>query len=87
MLLASAFVSYAGPFTSRFRAGLVADWIKYLGDKKVPMTAGIKGACFGLVCVRACVYACMRVCVCAYVRVLWGTHGCASRGGKWGLAS
>lgn len=39
----SAFVSYAGPFTSRFRAGLIAEWIKFLADKKVPMTPGIKG--------------------------------------------
>lgn len=39
----SAFVSYAGPFTSRFRAGLITEWIKFLADRKVPMTAGIKG--------------------------------------------
>ncbi|KAI8464229.1 MAG: flagellar alpha dynein [Monoraphidium minutum] len=42
MLLASAFVSYAGPFTSRFRSGLIAEWIKLLGDRGVPMTEGIK---------------------------------------------
>jgi dynein heavy chain len=41
MLLASAFVSYAGPFTSKFRATLIADWIKFLGDKGIPMTAGV----------------------------------------------
>lgn len=40
---ASAFVSYAGPFTSRFRSGLISDWIKFLTDKGVPMTEGIKG--------------------------------------------
>ncbi|KIY98975.1 dynein heavy chain, partial [Monoraphidium neglectum] len=42
MLVASAFVSYAGPFTSRFRSGLISDWIKFLTDKGVPMTEGIK---------------------------------------------
>ncbi len=47
ILLAAAFVSYAGPFTSRFRAGLIAEWIKFLGDKKVPMTAGITGGLLG----------------------------------------
>jgi dynein heavy chain len=38
-------VSYAGPFTSRFRASLVVDWIKFLRDKGIPMTEGIKGEC------------------------------------------
>ncbi|GBF93145.1 dynein alpha flagellar outer arm [Raphidocelis subcapitata] len=42
MLLASAFVSYAGPFTTRFRAGLVAEWIKFLSNRGLPMTEGIK---------------------------------------------
>eukprot|EP00877_Chromochloris_zofingiensis_P015255 jgi/Chrzof1/9984/Cz04g22250.t1 len=41
MLLASAFVSYAGPFTNKFRAGLIKDWIKFLSDKGAPMTEGI----------------------------------------------
>ena len=41
MLLASAFVSYAGPFTSKFRADLIKDWIKFLIDKAIPMTTGI----------------------------------------------
>ena len=45
MLLASAFVSYAGPFTSKFRAGLIKEWITFLSDKGTPMTEGIKGAC------------------------------------------
>lgn len=43
MLLAAAFVSYAGPFTSKFRAGLIKEWIKFLSDKGAPMTEGIKG--------------------------------------------
>ena len=42
MLLAAAFVSYAGPFTSKFRAQLIKEWIKFLTDKGAPMTAGIK---------------------------------------------
>lgn len=41
MLLAAAFVSYAGPFTSKFRAQLIKEWIKFLTDKGAPMTAGI----------------------------------------------
>eukprot|EP00967_Tisochrysis_lutea_P084956 scaffold118944_cov18-Tisochrysis_lutea.AAC.2 len=41
MLLAAAFVSYAGPFTSRFRAGLIEDWIKFLKERQMPMTQGI----------------------------------------------
>ena len=41
MLLAAAFVSYAGPFTSKFRAGLIKEWIKFLMDKGAPMTPGI----------------------------------------------
>lgn len=36
-------MSYAGPFTSRFRSSLISDWIKFLADKGVPMTEGIKG--------------------------------------------
>jgi dynein heavy chain len=43
MLLASAFVSYAGPFTSKFRAGLIKEWIKFLSDRGMPMTEGITG--------------------------------------------
>lgn len=45
MLLASAFVSYAGPFTSKFRAGLIKEWIKFLSDRGMPMTEGITGGC------------------------------------------
>lgn len=41
MLLAAAFVSYAGPFTSALRASLINDWIKFLTDKGAPMTPGI----------------------------------------------
>ncbi|KAK9867723.1 hypothetical protein WJX84_004647 [Apatococcus fuscideae] len=41
MLLAAAFVSYAGPFTSKFRALLIADWIRFLREKGAPMTPGI----------------------------------------------
>ncbi len=41
MLLAAAFVSYAGPFTNRFRKDLIAEWIKFLVDKGMPMTEGI----------------------------------------------
>lgn len=43
MLLAAAFVSYAGPFTSKFRSGLIKEWIKFLSDKNAPMTEGITG--------------------------------------------
>ena len=41
MLLAAAFVSYAGPFTSKFRSQLIKEWIKFLTDKGAPTTAGI----------------------------------------------
>ncbi len=41
MLLAASFVSYAGPFTSRFRSGLIEDWIKFLKERQTPMTEGI----------------------------------------------
>jgi dynein heavy chain len=41
MLLAAAFVSYAGPFTSKFRAGLITDWIKFLKERQMPMTEGL----------------------------------------------
>jgi dynein heavy chain, axonemal len=41
MLLAAAFVSYAGPFTSRFRSSLITNWIKFIVDKGAPMTPGI----------------------------------------------
>jgi dynein heavy chain len=55
MLLAAAFVSYAGPFTSRFRAGLVAEWHRFLADRKVPMTPGVKGVLLWFGCVsRPC---------------------------------
>lgn len=41
MLLAAAFVSYAGPFTSKFRAQLIDDWILFLRERHMPMTEGI----------------------------------------------
>ena len=39
MLLAAAFVSYAGPFTSKFRSGLIQDWIKFLKVSLAPTAA------------------------------------------------
>ena len=41
MLLASAFVSYAGPFTNRFRKELIAEWAKFSVDRSIPMTEGL----------------------------------------------
>lgn len=41
MLLAAAFVSYAGPFTSKFRSSLIDDCIKFLNERHTPMTEGI----------------------------------------------
>ncbi|MEW5298846.1 MAG: hypothetical protein WDW36_001923 [Sanguina aurantia] len=41
MLLAAAFVSYAGPFTSKFRASLIEECIKFLRERNTPMTEGI----------------------------------------------
>eukprot|EP00884_Botryococcus_braunii_P010094 jgi/Botrbrau1/19086/Bobra.0077s0003.2 len=41
MLLAAAFVNYAGPFTATFRSSLINNWIKFLNDKGAPMTPGI----------------------------------------------
>lgn len=43
MLLAAAFISYAGPFTNKVRASLIKEWMKFLNDKGTPMTAGITG--------------------------------------------
>lgn len=43
MLLAAAFVSYAGPFTNKYRASLIKEWMKFLTDRGTPMTAGITG--------------------------------------------
>jgi hypothetical protein len=43
MLLAAAFISYAGPFTNKYRASLVKEWMKFLTDRGTPMTAGITG--------------------------------------------
>jgi len=42
MLLASAFVSYAGPFTSIYRDRLIKGWVKFLKDRGVPCTEGLK---------------------------------------------
>ena len=41
MLLAAAFVSYAGPFTSTFRAEMIEGWLKFMNDKGLPMTDGL----------------------------------------------
>ena len=41
MLLASAFVSFAGPFTSQYRGKLVASWVAWMKDRKLPMTEGL----------------------------------------------
>lgn len=41
MLLAAAFVSYAGPFTAQFRATLVSTWLKFLQERNAPTTPGI----------------------------------------------
>jgi dynein heavy chain len=48
MLLAAAFVSYAGPFTTKVRASLITEWIKFLTDKGIRMTAGITGELWSL---------------------------------------
>ena len=40
MLLAAAFVSYAGPFTARYRGQLIAQWLKFLADRQAP-TSGL----------------------------------------------
>ena len=54
MLLAAAFVSYAGPFTSKFRSQLIKEWIKFLTDKGAPMTAGIQDPLKVCHCIRDC---------------------------------
>ncbi|EFN60095.1 hypothetical protein CHLNCDRAFT_133411 [Chlorella variabilis] len=41
MLLAAAFITYAGPFSSKFRELLVADWLKFLHERGVPMSPGL----------------------------------------------
>jgi len=41
ILLASAFVSYCGPFTAKFRVDLVKAFKTYLVEKKAPMTADV----------------------------------------------
>jgi hypothetical protein len=66
MLLAAAFTSYAGPFTNKFRASLVTEFIKFLSDKGAPMTEGITGV--QCVCVCVCVCARVRACVRACAR-------------------
>lgn len=38
MLLAAAFVSYAGPFTAKFRAQLLTTWLKFLNDRQAPIS-------------------------------------------------
>ena len=41
MLLAAAFVSYAGPFMSKYRTKLISQWVAWLQEKKAPMTEGL----------------------------------------------
>lgn len=41
MLLAAAFVSYAGPFTSAFRHELVTSFLDFMRAKGTPMTPGL----------------------------------------------
>lgn len=41
MLLASAFVSYCGPFTSTFRSNLNSEFLTFLKQKGTPMTEGL----------------------------------------------
>jgi len=43
VLLAAAFVSYAGPFNMSFRRRLVEEkWLPDLEQRAIPMTSGIK---------------------------------------------
>ena len=43
ILLAAAFVSYAGPFNMQFREFLVAEkWIVDLTERQIPMTKGVQ---------------------------------------------
>jgi dynein heavy chain len=40
--MASAFISYAGPFNKKFRERMINDcFVKYIKDKHIPMTVGI----------------------------------------------
>jgi dynein heavy chain len=57
MLLAAAFISYAGPFTNKYRASLIKEWMKFLTDRGTPMTAGITGE-------QMLAYACRDCCLC-----------------------
>jgi dynein heavy chain, axonemal len=41
MLLAAAFVSYSGPFTSVFRADLIKQFLDFMKTKNTPMTQGL----------------------------------------------
>ena len=41
MLLAAAFVSYAGPFTSEFRHDLIKQFLEFMKAKNTPMTPGL----------------------------------------------
>ena len=41
VLFFSAFCSYAGPFTSKYRAELINDWHQFIDSKGIPMTPGL----------------------------------------------
>uniref|UniRef100_A0A061RCW1 Flagellar alpha dynein n=1 Tax=Tetraselmis sp. GSL018 TaxID=582737 RepID=A0A061RCW1_9CHLO len=41
MLFSAAFVSYAGPFTSNFRADMIKVWLDFMQEKGVTMTEGL----------------------------------------------
>lgn len=41
MLLAAAFVSYAGPFTSAFRTDLIKQFLDFMKSRGTPMTEGL----------------------------------------------
>ena len=42
MLFFSAFCSYAGPFTAKYRDDLINDWYQFINEKGIPMTPGLK---------------------------------------------
>ncbi len=42
VLLASAFVSYVGPFNKKFRDLIIQDFKKYFAEKNIPLGAGVE---------------------------------------------